>query len=116
MILSRAPFTPNASAISSPPLSARNARPGRESSRLCVAHSAASVIIQISPKKCRSSFRANAPSASAITNAVAATPPPVRRTTLLVFLVMTRRQAPPEEHRDDQREHDHFLERARPER
>ena len=34
----------------------------------------------------------------------------------LVFLVMVRRQAAPQQHRDDQREHDHFLERARPER
>src|SRR6202140_2818147 len=32
-----------------------------------------------------------------------------------LFLVMMRRQRSPEQHRDDQRENDHFLERARPE-
>ena len=46
-ILRRAPLTPKASAISSPPLSARMARPGRESSRLSVAHNAASAMVQI---------------------------------------------------------------------
>ncbi len=49
-ILSRAASTPNDSAISSPPFSARMARPGRESSRLCVAHSAPSVMIQMRKK------------------------------------------------------------------
>ena len=46
-ILRRAALTPNASTMSSPPLSARIARPGRESRRLCVDHSAASTSSQI---------------------------------------------------------------------
>ena len=46
-ILSRAPSTPNASAISKPPRSARIARPGRESSRLCVDHNAPSAMTHI---------------------------------------------------------------------
>ncbi len=47
MLFSFAPSTPNDSAIVRPPFIARIARPRRESSRLCVAHSAARAMIQI---------------------------------------------------------------------
>jgi hypothetical protein len=60
----RAVFTPIDSAISLPLLSARIARPSRESSRLCIAQSASSSTAQISTP----SARGEASEAPAITS------------------------------------------------
>jgi hypothetical protein len=49
----RAVSTPIDSAMSRPPLSARMARPSRESSRLCSAHSASSSTAQITTPSMR---------------------------------------------------------------